>query len=596
MRWKTPGVLFLIWILPTLAVPPAVIFFSSVILYYVFDVQLSMLLCSVIWILVLPLFYACRVWLKFRSHRRAAARLGAVLPPVLEGELPGNFDILTKLLESFSTGYLGDILLGAANTLGGIYQLQLLWDCAYVSTDANIAKAILATNFPSFVKGPAFRFTMKSVLGTGVFNSDGDMWKFHRSMTRPFFSRERISHFEIFNRHAELTIARMKKRLQADVAVDFQDLVSRFTLDSASEFLFGTCVHSLQAPLPYPHNVLDIDADKYTPSTADEFANAFSSAQRILAERMNSSWIWPLQEIFRTKTDKHMKVVDDFINPILQEALGKHERRLKDKKSSTDEEEDSETLLDSLVKSTSDQTVLHDETLNILIAGRDTLAASLTFTVYLLCEHPTILKRLREEVLHYVGPERRPTYDDIREMKYLRAVVNESLRLYPPVPFDIRCTVEETLLPNPDPNGKPIYIPRDTTISFSALAMGRRKDYWGPDADEFDPNRWIDERVHKYLVPNPFIFLPFNAGPRICLGQQFAYNEMSCFLIRLLQSFSGMCMDLGAQPPSARPPASWASCPGRKGVEKVCPKSHLTMYVGGGLWVKMTEAGDGESA
>lgn len=97
-------------------------------------------------------------------------------------------------------------------------------------------------------------------------------------------------------------------------------------------------------------------------------------------------------------------------------------------------------------------------------------------------------------------------------------------------------------------------------------------------AETFDPDRFLDERVTKYLVANPFIFLPFNAGPRICLGQQFAYNEVSFFLVRLLQNFSSMSLDLKSQPPETLPPSSWKNCPGRKGIEEVFPKSHLTIY------------------
>ena len=97
-------------------------------------------------------------------------------------------------------------------------------------------------------------------------------------------------------------------------------------------------------------------------------------------------------------------------------------------------------------------------------------------------------------------------------------------------------------------------------------------------AHKFDPDRFLDERVSKYLTPNPFIFLPFNAGPRICLGQQFAYNEMSFFLVRLLQQFDRIELDEHSQPPDARVPAEWAGADGRKGFERFWPKAHLTLY------------------
>lgn len=128
--------------------------------------------------------------------------------------------------------------------------------------------------------------------------------------------------------------------------------------------------------------------------------------------------------------------------------------------------------------------------------------------------------------------------------------------------------------------------------------MHRRTDLWGPDgtppfllnpsnppltnplpiAHEFDPDRFLDSRLQTYLIKNPFIFVPFNAGPRICIGQQFAYNEMSFMFIRLLQNFSSIALDEAAQPPDTRPPKKWKGAEGRKGIEKVWPKFHLTVY------------------
>ena len=81
-------------------------------------------------------------------------------------------------------------------------------------------------------------------------------------------------------------------------------------------------------------------------------------------------------------------------------------------------------------------------------------------------------------------------------------------------------------------------------------------------AQEFDPDRFLDERVGKYLVPNPFIFLPFNAGPRICLGQQFAYNEASFMLVRLLQVFDRVDLAPDAQPKETLPQAEWKKVKG----------------------------------
>ncbi|KAI1786673.1 cytochrome P450 monooxygenase pc-3 [Ganoderma leucocontextum] len=584
-----PGVPFLFKLLLLVFAPPFGVYAIS----RVADAASHDVLPTWAWILAAvlsgPLLLTVRIWWKYRSFQRGAARLGAVLPPEMKGHRFGNWDILEGILKAFETGYPSDMFdFGFGQCGAPIFQFNVFWDMQYSTQDPNVVKAVLATDFQNYEKGEMFHHFTDSLFGTGVFNSDGEMWKFHRSMSRPFFSRERISHFDLFDRHADTALSKIRERSQANIAFDFQELIARFTLDSATEFLFGNCVHSLHSPMPYPNGMSPHNTVEEPKSIKEKFPHAFATAQLIVSERPRVGWLWPLKELFKSKTDEPMSIVDAFIDPLLQEALRKKEEHEKAGIGiDVNEGQDDEALLDHLVKQTSDYKILHDETLNILLAGRDTTAAALTFGVYLLCQHPHILKRLREEIAEHVGFQRRPTYDDVRNMKYLRAFLNETLRLYPPVPFDIRFSIKEGTLPNADPTGKPIYIPAKTAISYSIINMHRDPVYWGPTAQEFDPDRFIDERVGKYLVPNPFIFLPFNAGPRICLGQQFAYNEMSFFMIRLLQHFSSIELDLTAQPADSRPPAEWAECEGRKAREQIAPKSHFTLFAKGGCWVKM---------
>ncbi|OSC98991.1 cytochrome P450 monooxygenase pc-2 [Trametes coccinea BRFM310] len=544
-------------------------------------------------LLSVPAGCAARIFFRDWSARRRAASLGAVLPPRWDGRLIGNFDLLTDFLERFHTGYLGEGPWDRMEELGNICSVSLLWDVTYFTIDASVMKAILATDFPSFEKGEKFRDAMDSVLGKGVFNSDGELWKFHRAMTRPYFSRDRISHFELFDRHADSAIVKMKERFRLGHAVDVQDVISRFTLDSATDFLLGRCVHSLRDPLPYAHNDPQAPQTVKQQTVAEQFSTALAEAQRVISRRPRASHAWPLFEFWQDKSAKPMRIVNEFVQPILEEAIARHraaeiERRNGSRDSK--ETEDGETLLDHLVKITDDPAVLRDETINILIAGKDSTAATLTFAIYMLCLNPRVFQRLRAEVFEMVGPNQMPTFDDVRKMKYLRAVINEILRFYCPIPYNIRVTNRGTTLPNPDPTAPRIFIPKDTSIAYSVLMMHHRKDYWGPDALYFDPDRWLDERLNKYFIANPLIFTPFNVGPRICLGQQFAYNEVSFLLIRLLQNFSSMELDLSARAPDARPPPEWAGAEGQKGLEKVVPKCHISLFVHGGLWVKMTEA------
>jgi len=137
--------------------------------------------------------------------------------------------------------------------------------------------------------------------------------------------------------------------------------MGRFTLDSATEFLFGHCVHSLNGGLPYPHDVSYISANVLTPEKrlANNFSAAFHDVQSAVSQRERLGLVWPLWEVFENKTKKPMKIVDSFIEPIIADVTGKKNDARREEKVSGEGEG---TLLDHLVQVTSDPKVLKDET------------------------------------------------------------------------------------------------------------------------------------------------------------------------------------------------------------------------------------------
>nr|BAL14712.1 cytochrom P450 [Phlebia brevispora] len=607
-----PGILFLLSNLPQVVLPPLA---ASLLLYalrVLYGLAPPAWLAALAYLLSWPLAWTFDVQYRdWRIQREARAR-GAECPPRIPSKAIGGVDLIKQFGKDMEKRIIAYRHWDFIKEFGPTYNLRVLFENRIFTAEPEYIKRILATEFPNYEKGPDFTFQMRTLLGTGVFNSDGDMWKFHRGMTRPFFSRDRISHFDIFDRHADAALGLMRARMAEGCAIDWQDLVSRFTLDSASEFLFGQDVRSLSAPLPYPpfpsasalsplpfssQEAYDAYTAQASTHPANRFAQSFLDAQITSARRSRFTRAWPLMEFWGDKVKRGLDVVDGFIDPLCEAAVRRErERRLREggggdgasaKEKEKEEVGEEETLLEHLVKLTDDPQIVHDETLNILLAGRDTTAITLTMAAYMLALHPHVLKRLRDEVQTRVGA-RRPTYDDIREMKYLRAFINEVLRLYPPVPFNVRYAINATTWPSLVPGGKPFYVPAGVRCLYSVFIMHRRKDLWGPDADKFDPDRFLDERLHRYLTPNPFIFVPFNAGPRICLGQQFAYNEASFMLIRLLQRVSHIELVQEVNP-AAVPPPEWGVSGGSDGSDKVVFRGHLTMYVQGGLWVKMTE-------
>ncbi|KAG8741964.1 hypothetical protein FRC10_002230 [Ceratobasidium sp. 414] len=618
----TPGVSFLLTVIPVVLAPPLATYSTlGLISSYAANFPLAQRyiaakyqrMVTTVTILVIYFYFKRVVRALSRERDRRCLGLDVVEAPSVKTKLPWNLDFIRDGIRARKTG---DAFLKYFDTLGHTFNLKLFGADQLFTCDPECIKAVLSTDFNSFEKGGVFKAKMRSVLGVGVFNSDGSMWQLHRSMTRPYFHRERVTHVDLFAQHSDIAISRLLSRLSEpeSPAVDIQDLVGRFTLDSATEFLFGSSIHSLNAPLPYPH---ELPTDEST-----TFAAAFNRAQEQLMLRFWLAKLWPLFEIWKDKTDESMRVINAFTDPILEERLQfKREGKLKVKNSKIPGDK-GDTLLDHLVgfsdgkesirppnctkqiSSRADEKVIKDELLNILIAGRDTTAATLTFACYALAMYPACLDKLRAEVLATFGTSQCPNFEELRGMKYLRAFINEVLRVFPPVPFNERTAVRSVVLKS---GGQKFYVPKGA----------QRKDLWGvcghsyatlaslltsvqPDADEFDPERWLDERMKKYVTPNPFIFLPFSAGPRIVASGayishhfSFAISESSYFIIRLLQRIDQIVLAPEAQPPESLPPSHWQNGPGRKAIEKNWMKSHLTTYASGGLWMRMREASDG---
>lgn len=222
----------------------------------------------------------------------------------------------------------------------------------------------------------------------------------------------------------------------------------------------------------------------------------------------------------------------DFVDTYVEKGLAKRPQLLTEKR----DESQRYLFIDELVRQTTDKYQIRSELLNILLAGRDTTASLLSNVWWTISKRPDVYAKLREEVDALNGE--RPTFEQIKDMKYLKAVLNESLRIHPVVPLNSRQAVEDTVLPRGGgPDGRaPIFIPKGQVVTWSVYSMHRRKDYYGEDAEEFKPERWLGE---KGLRPG-WEYLPFNGGPRICIGQNFALTEASYTTVRLMQEFKAI--------------------------------------------------------
>ena len=183
----------------------------------------------------------------------------------------------------------------------------------------------------------------------------------------------------------------------------------------------------------------------------------------------------------------------------------------------------------------------------MLLAGRDTTAGSLAWSLRLLVRHPRVLDKLRAEVRYTIGLGKEapyPTRAILKRMPYLDCFTKEVLRLYPIAPVNGRTATRTTTLPTGGgPSGRsPFLIRKHEVIGYSVYAMHRRKDLYGDDALEFRPERWEDGTLFRSIG---YGYLPFNGGPRVCLGQEYALLEMGYTVVRLIQCFPNMRLPEG---------------------------------------------------
>lgn len=198
------------------------------------------------------------------------------------------------------------------------------------------------------------------------------------------------------------------------------------------------------------------------------------------------------------------------------------------------EDTDDKNMVDCMRRDLLSPAQIVNNALTMVTAGHEEIGTALTWVVYFLIRYPEVQTRLRHDITSTLGHskdwrERGFTEDDFNQLPYLRAVINESLRLRPNVPVIWReSTTHSVLLDTAIPR-------RGTVITASTWAMNRNVGEWGPDATDFNPDRWLDDAVGG--AKSAFSFMTFGQGPRKCIGEVYARTQMECVLAALVDSF-----------------------------------------------------------
>lgn len=430
----------------------------------------------------------------------------------------------------------------------------------YIADPVNV-EHVLKTNFNNYPKGEVYRSYMDVLLGDGIFNADGELWRKQRKTASFEFASKNLRDFStiVFREYSLKLSSILSQACKTGKVVDMQELFMRMTLDSICKVGFGVEIGTLSPDLP-----------------ENSFAQAFDAANIIVTLRFIDP-LWRLKKLLRVGSEalleQSIKLVDEFTYSVIRRrkaeivqarASGKQEKIKHDILSRFIELGEAGVDNDNGggISLFGDDKGLRDVVLNFVIAGRDTTATTLSWFTYMAMTHPPVAEKLhrelaafesdraREEGISLIpffsdsdGPENQSsfaarvaqfaallTYDGLGKLTYLHACVTETLRLYPAVPQDPKGVAEDDVLPDGTK------VKAGGMVTYVPYSMGRMEYNWGPDAGCFRPERWIGEDG-GFRNASPFKFTAFQAGPRICLGKDSAYLQMKMALAILFRFY-----------------------------------------------------------
>src|SRR5579883_506460 len=356
-------------------------------------------------------------------------------------------------------------------------------------------QSILVEHAYDFDKGLAIHNTFRPAIGDGIFSSEGDFHRHQRKlMAPPFQPRHIVSYGDIMMHYGEL----IQQTWADGSTIDIDQQMTNLTMSIIGKALF--------------------DADVF--SEADELGAAMTTTLEHISQGLTTlfrpPYNWPLPRYRRAR--KAIGILRSRIQRFIDE-------RRNDPRERND-------FLSILLRARDDDGnpmsdgQLMAECLTLFGAGHETTATALTWTWYLLCQHPDHYQKMQQEV-DSVLQGRTPTYADLANLPYCLQVLKESQRLYPPAYVFFRRALRDIEIGG-------YHLPKDQAILFAPYILHRREEYF-PDPERFDPERFTPERERQ--LPR-YAYMPFGAGPRICIGMHFSMMEGHLLLAALAQRVS----------------------------------------------------------
>ncbi|KAL8150158.1 hypothetical protein V2J09_019966 [Rumex salicifolius] len=373
--------------------------------------------------------------------------------------------------------------------------------------DPESVEHVLKTNFANYPKGETYHSYMEVLLGDGIFNADGELWRRQRKTASFEFASKNLRDFStvVFRDYSLKLSDILSQASFENKQIDMQELLMRLTLDSICKVGFGVEIGTLAPNLP-----------------ENSFARAFDTANIIVTLRFIDPF-WKIKRFLNFGSEallnQSMKVIDNFTYSVIR----KRKAEIVEAKKSSSNDKIKHDILSRFIQlgeededpNISSEKSLRDIALNFVIAGRDTTATTLSWGVYMTMTHTHVSKRLFTEL---------KAIEEERAKEENVALVNYDPN--DPKSFSQRVAQFAQLM-NYDSLAKLYYlhaVKAGGMVTYVPYSMGRMEYNWGSDATEFKPERWLKDGFFQNA--SPFKFTAFQAGPRICLGKDSAYLQM----------------------------------------------------------------------
>ncbi|KAA3663672.1 MAG: cytochrome P450 [Chloroflexi bacterium] len=391
----------------------------------------------------------------------------------------------------------------------------------------DLIQYVLQTNNRNYNKRTPQFDTFKIVAGNGLLNSDGDTWLQRRRIAQPAFHRQRLAGMTgIMADEAAKLCQLWQTDPRYENPVDIEQEMLQLTLPILTKALFNLDVSGQEAELVH---------------TIEDALNYVMFRAQFPIPTI-SKWPLPVNRRYQQAMETINGMVYDLIKTRRHE--GDDRGDVLSLFLATQDADSGKGMPDEAIR---------DELVTLIIAGYETAATGLTWLWYLLSQHPNIMSTLQAELDTALGKQG-PTGDDLQKLPYLRGVVHEAWRLYPP-----SWVVSRAAIAADEIGGKPVE--PGTLIIISPHVMHRNPEFW-PEPERFDPKRFMEGRENGR---HRFAYIPFGGGPRLCIGNHFAEMETMLIVATLAQHFT---------------PTLISDYP-------VIPKPMVTIRPKGGMWMQV---------